>query len=510
MVPVVIASFTAAAFNMALTVSAATTAVSQPSGKPAATKPATAAAKPAKVTPKAAAPAKKAEPWLPDLKSGNEALLGKNYPKAEDLFGKALIQAETAKDDKAIVECLSALADSLRKQEKFADEDPIRRRALSVAQKAYGQSSPQTAEQIANLAGTLALKGEVGEAHTLAEQAVEMADKTSSEHPLALAAAYVGLGRVQVASLTPGLADENFHKALEIRRSKLDDKDPLVTQLCDEYAALLEKLDRKDEAAKLKEISALARATAATTISTTPAPAAAKPSTAAFDAHAKAGRAAADGGDRDAAIANWKLAMQDAEKLGEKDPRLPYAMLQLSDQYQYQKQPAEAEALLKKALALREQSGNTNSLGMARNLVRLGQIAMTKKEYGDAERYMNRAVDIQDKCGAADMMQSTLQSLISVHMMTKNNAKAEQAARMLINVADKVPTANSAMKKRMATAMLGSIYMQSGRMQEGLSLMKDMGSGMPQGNPEDMAKAFQNEFKEQEKKADDSELASFK
>jgi hypothetical protein len=490
LVPVIIASVTA--LNSALSVAAAT--------PPATAKPAA----------KAAAPAKKSEPWLADLKSGNDAMAAKNFPKAEQLFAKALTLAETAKDNKAIVEILTHLANSMRKQEKYAEEDPIRRRAMSVAKTAYGESSAQTSEQIANLASTLALKGEVGEAHTFADQAIEMADKTAEDHPLALATAYLALGRVQVAALTPGLADENFRRALELRRAKLGDKSEEVTEIVDEYAAMLEKLDRKDEANKIKEISATARAAAAVTTASAAPAAGVKPNTTAFDTHAKAARAAADSGDRIAAIANWKLAVQDAEKLGAKDPRWPYALVQLSDQYQYQKQPADAKPLLKKALELREQAGATNTLGMARNLVRLGQMAMMEKEYGDSERYLTRAVDIQDKCGAADMMQSTLQSLISVYMMTKNFGKGEETCRKLMKVADSVPTANSAMKKKMATAMLGSIYMQAGRMQEGLNLMKDMGSGMQQGSPEDMAKSMQNDFKEQEKKADDSELASFK
>jgi ATP/maltotriose-dependent transcriptional regulator MalT len=118
---------------------------------------------------------------------------------------------------------------------------------------------------------------------------------------------------------------------------------------------------------------------------------------------------------------------------------------------------------------------------------------------------------IEEKCGASDaVISSTLQSLVSACMLTKDNARTEDVCRRLIQVSGKSTSTTARMQKSMATSMLASIYMQTGRMDEGMRMMKEASGSMQQqqGSTDGYAKAIQQEMLEIEKQIDNSEEAA--
>lgn len=76
--------------------------------------------------------------------------------------------------------------------------------------------------------------------------------------------------------------------------------------------------------------------------------------------------------------------------------------------------------MYRRGIAVREQASDTASLGMARNLERLGMKEMVNQNYSAAESDLNRALEIEEKCGAQnDFVALTIQSLASVCMTIK-------------------------------------------------------------------------------------------
>lgn len=343
--------------------------------------------------------------------------------------------------------------------------------------------------------------GMVGDAHTFIDQALQEA----GSDPLKQADCYEMLGRTQVTENVLGLADESYKKALELRESKLGPKHALVLQTCKEYAGLLEKLDRKDEARKLLDRVAMAAATA----KVESAPKVAGKAHGAFDQFVQAARQAESKSDIDGALANWKLAAQEAEKSGSKE-RLTYALVHVGDAYSAKKDPEQAAVNFQKALSIR-QSASAGGLGMARNLQRLATFHMSKRNYSEAQRYLEQALTVEDATTGGDSIRgSTLQSLASIAMMNNQNGKAEEYCKRLLEVADKTSGPISDQQKMSARGVLMGIYFKTGRMQEGMRLRDQMTSSMSSATAPDQIKKMQALYTAAEKEIDDAEEKSFK
>ncbi len=448
--------------------------------------------------------------WQKSTQAGRSALKAGNLAEAEVKLQAASATAEKLKDKQLMIESLNLLADCHDKLQNYEQEQVDRRLALKLARETSGETGPQTAEQMALLGSLLAKQGAVGEARTLLDQAMELVGKLGQAHPLEQAWCYLALGRTQIAEGVPGLADDSFKKALELREAKLGAKNELVLDTMSEYATLLEQLDRKDEAKKLQEKVTLAHATAAATAGSTGASTAA-PGASLFKKYIATARDAEAKGDRQTAIANWKLALSETEKSTAKDGRAAFVLVHLADQYLYNKETAEAQALYKRGIEMREQASATDTLGMARNLLRLATLYTGKSDYAESNRLLSRALAIEDRCGASDLLLSnTLQYLCSGCVAGKDFAQAEAACKRLISVAGSMQSPTAVMKKNMGTGMLVSIYMQTGRMAEGASMAKDLSGAFAQAKSNDLTAAYQADYNAVEKQVDESEEKVFR
>ncbi len=286
------------------------------------------------------------------------------------------------------------------------------------------------------------------------------------------------------------------------------------------YADLLKQLGRKDEAKKLQDRITLAKAEAPSLGASTGGTPGGNTAAAPKEVKADKGKPAlaklvseakdpSNTGDKVKAITCWKAVVQEAEKSEAKDGRLPYALVHLGDAYRMQGSDEEAVALYKRAMEIREKEGATKSLGMVRNITRLANMELQKKNSVEASRLFIRALDLEDQQNAPDaIVAATLQNMITTCTSVQDNAHAEQAAKRLIPLAEKIGGATGNMQKRMAVTMLGVIYMKSGRMNEGMQLMRSM-SNMPKPNKEDFADTMKHTFTADEAIYDKSEEASF-
>lgn len=458
--------------------------------------------------------AKVAAVWEKLIDSARYASLRNDDEQAQKDLQSAIANSEALKDDKALVACLEAQAEWLESHNQLSEALPVRQKAATLAEKAFGSQSPKLAGQLAGLASYYARKGENAQAWSHTERAMDILGKTGGggTNPLEMASCSLATGRTQITERSFGLADDSFKKALELRESKLGPNSPLVLLTLKEYAALLEQLDRKGEAKKLIERITLANATAAasTTADTKPTTAATSSKKDKFLQHVEAAKNAYTvTKNLDDCKANWKLAVEAAEPT--KGTRLAYALVHLSDMYMWAKQYPESEALLKRALQVREAAGSTDSLGAARNMERLASVSMMNKNYQEAEKLLSRAAEIEQREKASNNLQAhTLLTLASACLFTKNHGKGEQVSKQLMSVAEKIPGPTGANKKQLAASTLGSIYMQTGRMNEGMRLMQEAaGAAQTMKSPEEFIKASTEEIAAIEKEFDDSEEKTF-
>lgn len=439
--------------------------------------------------------------WAAALEAALVTCDAGNLADAEAKVRAALALAEKEGEAKGVVDCLEALADVLDREKKLEESESVRRRALAAAVAQGGQTGLMAAEAAAALASTLALRGQIAEAEGLLDSAQSIIEQAGGDGALAQASWQMATARVRVAKRVPGLAIEPVKSALSLRESRLGEKNRLVLATLEEYASLLESVERGDEARKIRERVTLARATSPGQ-ALTPSGASGQ-----FKQSIERAKAAQAKGDRAAAMAAWKAVVADAEAKGASDPRLAYALFHLAEQYYLNKDTAEAEALYKKAVAVREKASAVETLAMARNLMRLSALSMARQDYAQSQALLSRALSIEDKCGAPDaMVASTLQYLASAAMVTKNNAVAESAARRLLALSEKMQTPAAAMKKSSALGVLGGLYMQSGRMEEGMRMLKQVSTGMQAGgDTQAYAQAFQDEYAAIDKAVDASE-----
>lgn len=464
------------------------------------------------------APSSQPSKWQSLKSAGDLAIVSGDATLAEGKYRAALAAAENAKDNKAIIVCLSALADCLTPQHgKIAEEENLRTRALELAEKTFGSSSPQIAVKQAQLSDLAARKGELGVAEERAELAMALLNHSEDKFPLEMAVCYQAVAERQILAGTPGLADGSFKKAFELRSANLPANDLALLNTCRRYSELLKQLGRKDEARKLEERIILAKAEAPAMDTGAPVKAEKNEDKALNKSGDKIlflkllneAKEADKAEDHDKSVSCWKLAVQEAEKSGAKDGRLPYALIHLGDAYQANKQKDEAGALYKRALDLREQTGATNSLAMARNCSRIAAIELQRKNASEADRLFSKALALEDQLNAPDLLIAvTLQNLLATGLSTKDNAKIEQIAKRLIPLSDKMAGDFGAMEKRTATAILAMIYIKSGRQNEALALSKSL-SSIPQLDRSTYAKTAKDTYAADEAVFDKSEEAGF-
>ncbi|MBX9685554.1 MAG: tetratricopeptide repeat protein, partial [Candidatus Obscuribacterales bacterium] len=469
--------------------------------------PAGTAGKPSARTPGSPAQPPQATSWSKDAAEALLAELRDEPELAETKYRAALALANKQVDKKGSLNCLNRLADLLERNGKLPEAAELQEKALTLAETSFSKSSPQYAEELAFQAAFYARKGESGKARELLDQATAILAGSESKFPLAMAACYKATGRRQISEGTFGLADDSFQKALSLEESVLKANDAELISTLREYADLLLKLDRKDDSNKLKERIRQAKAELSLALTGNSGGSSAAPGKSTFAKAFEDAQNADKLGVPEKAIAAWKLVIQEGEK-NDSESRLPYAYVHLGDLYSGQKQKDEAEMLYRKGLSLREKNGKDNTLGMARNLKRLSAACLASGKIQEAESLTSKALSIEQKCGADNkIIGSTLQSLLSLNMSNKHNAQAEQTAKQLLEVSTSQQGVLASTNKNMATAMLGSIYMQSGRMDEGMRLMKSMANqAQTRTDPSETAAAFKSVFADIEKQVDESEL----
>ena len=432
--------------------------------------------------------------WSGILRAAFQSNISENTDEAYSKYRAALASAEKAQDTKGIISCLGALADFLDSRDILPGQDWPRKRALELSEGKFGKLSPEYAQQLAKTGGWYARSGSLAEARSYINRAVDILGNADSKYPLEKASCYIAGARLQTAEGSLTLADDSYKKALALQEGKFAPDHPVVLKTCREYAALLDRLGRSSEAAKMRE-----RVYKARSLPSNNAEHACDQGV--FFKAVQEGKAADLANDRARAFACWRQAVAEAEKRPDLDNQLPYALVRLGDEYRAGNQIAESFKFYKRAMSLREKSRSDNTLGMARNLERLALCYNAQNKWSEAEALLKRALDIEKKVQAGNqIIATTMESLLPACLANKDTKQAELVAGQLLSISEKQTGAAAANNRRMAKGVLSSIYIHSGRVDEGMKLLKELSS-----IPVDPG-AYQARKAEIEKTTDQSEL----
>ncbi len=132
----------------------------------------------------ATAPAQ-VEQWQSHMAAGDKAYQQGNYPEAEKRLVAALKEAEGFRpQDSRLAATLNNLAELYRTQGRYAEAEPLYRRALAIDEKALGSDHPNVATDLNNLALLYHNQGKHAEAEPLYKRALAIDEKALGfDHP---------------------------------------------------------------------------------------------------------------------------------------------------------------------------------------------------------------------------------------------------------------------------------------------------------------------------------------
>src|SRR5207253_2468433 len=132
-------------------------------------------------------------------------------------------------------------------------------------------------------------------------------------------------------------------------------------------------------------------------------------------------------------------AIKEVEGFGPGDPRLPASLNSLAELYRTRSKYAEAEALYKRALVIREKTLGADHPQVATSLHNLAVVYHDERNYAEAEPLYRRALAIWEKAGGMENPEAaaTLNSLGELYRTQGKYAEAEPLYRRALAIWEK-------------------------------------------------------------------------
>ena len=191
-------------------------------------------------------------PWETYNEAGSNAYEQGQYADAEKAWIAALEEAEKfGPRDPRLATSLNNLAILYDAQGKYAETEPLYKRALAIAEKTLGPDHLQVAIFLNNLADLYRLQGRYAESEPLSKRALAIEKVLGPDHPQAattlnnLALLYQDQGQYEEAELL-------YKRSLAIREKALGPHHPEVATSLNNLAALYDAQGRYEEAEPLR------------------------------------------------------------------------------------------------------------------------------------------------------------------------------------------------------------------------------------------------------------------
>src|SRR5215831_2077948 len=176
------------------------------------------------------------------------------YAEAEPLYKRALgIREKTlGPDHPDVASSLNSLAALYRAQGKYTEAEPLYQRALMIRERALEPDNPGTAMSLNGLALLYSAQRKYTEAEPLYQRALMMREKALGPDHRDVATSLNNLALLYYAQGKYVEAEPLYKRALAIREKGLGPRHPDVAESMENYAALLRKTNREAEAAQLE------------------------------------------------------------------------------------------------------------------------------------------------------------------------------------------------------------------------------------------------------------------
>ncbi len=273
-------------------------------------------------------------------------------------------------------------AGTLHKLGKFAEAEPLYRRALVIDEGNYGPNHPTVARDLNNLAGLLEATNRLGEAEPLYRRALAIAERSHGpDHPTVAIALNNVAGLLQATNRL-GESEPLYRRALAIRERSYGPDHPDVAQSLNNLAEFLRATDRPAQAEPISRRAlaiwekclgpnhpnvATALNNLAELLRATNRPSAAEP------------------------LFRRSLAVRE-QSLGPDHPQVANALNNLAELLCATNRPAQAEPLYRRALAIRERSYGPDHPDVAQSLNNLAELLRATDRPGETEPLYRRAV----------------------------------------------------------------------------------------------------------------------
>ena len=176
-----------------------------------------------------------------------------NTTKAEAMWLAALeVVEQFSGKDPRLAYTLDHVASIFFASNRLEKAELYCKRALSVTEEIYGKCHLKTASCLNNLSGVYYNQGRYADAEPLTVQVLTIYNKVlGPEHPDVGMAAN-NLAMLYHAQGKYGVAELLYERAMPIRKRALGKTHPIVVNLMENYANVLDQLDRSNKAANLR------------------------------------------------------------------------------------------------------------------------------------------------------------------------------------------------------------------------------------------------------------------
>ena len=373
------------------------------------------------------------------------------YAQAEPFYQQALDLAGKTGGD--LPGGLLATAGFYHDWGKFDQAEALCQRALAMQEKAA--ASDTNAEAQMNLAVSLyglaenyRSWGKLDQAEPLYRRSVEIVEKTLSPDNSDLARPLAGLAATLAAQGKTNQAAVLYQRAFAVTENKLEPGDPVVKAVLDDYTALLDNMNRPDEAKALRQsfqwqvlIYQSQRARRAGALD---------------DAERLAGQA-----------------LDLAGNFGPADPRLARSQVQMAEIYRQQGKTDLAEQTFKHAIASYEKAVGTNNPDLIMPLESLANFYYnTKVHYDLVASLYQRILNIVQATPAPNPLEVARweRNLADVYRLQNQNALAEAGYQQALATVEAVT--NSADDQVQYLQSLAEFYQTTSRCDEAEVLAK--------------------------------------
>ncbi len=301
------------------------------------------------------------------------------YAEAEPLYRRALEIRENAlgQDHFDLVEILNRFSDLQRRRGELPEAESLARRALEIARRTLGSDHPQVAGCLASLGGIRHRQGEAEEAEGLLEEALAINEKAYGDVHATTAAFLYNLGTLRYA------------------RGELDEAEAFLSRSLAAYEKVL-GAGHPNYATNLFVLAAVAKSK----------------------------------GDLAVAEERYRRALELlGQALGEEHTLIATCLHQLGELLVAAGRSAEAEPLLRRSLALREKLLGPSHPLVAESLRGLADLRQRQDRLAEAERLYLRALGIWESQPGHEATEGIPQSYAELLRATGRVREAEELER---------------------------------------------------------------------------------